>query len=212
MVRRIVYSTNLLRSASPASVPTLSRTKSPSDADGFTRLVRGIEGDVLDQTLHHRHQPPRADILDARIDLNRSVGDGLDRVRGEIEGNAPRFPSGRTYCLISEASVSLRMRMKSSRVSALSSTRIGRRPCSSGKRSDGLAVWEGAGGDEQDVVGLDRPVFGRDRCAFDQGQKVPLHALTGDVAAAALARERDLVDLVEEDDAMVFDQRHPPRL
>ena len=47
-----------------------------------------------------------------------------------------------TYCLIRLASVSVRMRLKSSSVSELSSTRIGRRPCSSGRRSDGLAMWK----------------------------------------------------------------------
>ena len=46
-----------------------------------------------------------------------------------------------TYCLMSEASGSVRMRRMSSRVSAFSSTRIGSRPCSSGNRSDGLAMW-----------------------------------------------------------------------
>jgi hypothetical protein len=44
------------------------------------------------------------------------------------------------YCLISEASGSVRMRRKSSRVSACNSTRIGSRPCSSGSRSEGLAI------------------------------------------------------------------------
>ncbi|MCY1550469.1 hypothetical protein D9M68_867260 [compost metagenome] len=47
-----------------------------------------------------------------------------------------------TYCLIRLASVSLRMRMKSSRVRAFSSTRIGRRPCNSGSRSLGLLTWK----------------------------------------------------------------------
>ena len=50
----------------------------------------------------------------------------------------PSVAISATYCLISEASVSVRMRRKSSRVSAESSTRIGKRPCSSGKRSEGF--------------------------------------------------------------------------
>ena len=41
----------------------------------------------------------------------------------------------------------------------------------------GLCDMERAGGDEQDVVGLDRAVLGRDRGAFDQRQQVALHAL-----------------------------------
>ena len=47
-----------------------------------------------------------------------------------------------TYCLIREVSGSSRMRLKSSAPRAESSTRIGRRPCNSGSRSDGLARWK----------------------------------------------------------------------
>ena len=51
------------------------------------------------------------------------------------------------------------------------------------------------------MVGLHRPVFGGDRGALDQRQQVALHALAGDRAAAHVG-DRDLVDLVEEDDAV----------
>ena len=65
---------------------------------------------------------------------------------------------------------------------------------------------ESARGNEQDVIGLHRPVLGRDRRAFDQRQEIALHALARDVGAAASSpRARDLVDLVEEDDAVVLD-------
>ena len=43
-----------------------------------------------------------------------------------------------------------------------SSTRIGRRPCSSGMRSDGLTSGMAPGGDKQDVIGLDHAVLGVD--------------------------------------------------
>ena len=45
------------------------------------------------------------------------------------------------YCVINAALGSVRMRTKSSLLSAPSSTRIGKRPCSSGIRSLGLARW-----------------------------------------------------------------------
>ncbi len=45
------------------------------------------------------------------------------------------------YCLIRLAFVSVRIFTKSDFVKAFSSTRIGKRPCSSGKRSDGFATW-----------------------------------------------------------------------
>ena len=51
------------------------------------------------------------------------------------------------------------------------------------------------------MVGLHRPVFGRDRGALDQRQQVALDALAADRAAAHVG-DRDLVDLVEEDDAV----------
>ncbi len=54
----------------------------------------------------------------------------------------PSVASRAQYCLIRLASGSVRMRRKSSSLSALSSTRMGNRPCSSGKRSDGLAMWK----------------------------------------------------------------------
>ena len=64
-----------------------------------------------------------------------------------------------------------------------------------------LGDMEGARGDEQDMVGLHRPVFGGDRGALDQRQQIALDALAADRAAAHVA-DRDLVDLVEEDDAV----------
>ena len=53
----------------------------------------------------------------------------------------PSVASSAVYWRISDASVSLRMRTKSSRVSPFSSTRIGSRPCSSGSRSLGFETW-----------------------------------------------------------------------
>ena len=62
-----------------------------------------------------------------------------------------------------------------------------------------------ARGDEEHVVGLERPVLGRYRRTFDDGQKVALHALARDVGAvtAGLAAG-DLVELVDENDALLL--------
>ena len=92
-------------------------------------------------------------------------------------------------------------------VSGSSSTRIGKRPCSSGIRSDGLDDVERAGGDEQHVVGLHRrrtwsctvepsTIGSRSRCTPSRETSGP---------PALPARAGDLVDLVEEDDAAVLD-------
>ena len=47
----------------------------------------------------------------------------------------------------------------------------------------GPGYGEGAGGDEEDVVGVDRAVAGVDRRALEDGQEVALDALPADVGA-----------------------------
>jgi len=51
---------------------------------------------------------------------------------------------------------------------------------------------EGSGGDEQNMVGFHRAMFGRHRGALDQRQEIALHALARDVAAAAPSRAQIL--------------------
>ena len=63
-----------------------------------------------------------------------------------------------------------------------------------------------AGRNEQDMIGLDRAVFGGDRGALDQGQQVALHALAADIAADPLGAGADLVDFVQKDDPVVLDR------
>ena len=52
---------------------------------------------------------------------------------------------------------------------------------------------------------LTAAVLGRDRGAFDQRQQIALHAFARHVGADAAVARADLVDLVEEDDAVVLD-------
>ena len=75
-----------------------------------------------------------------------------------------------------------------------------------GQQVRGLGHVERARGDEQDVVGLHRAVLGRDGGALDQRQQVALHALARHVGADAALARGDLVDLVEEDDAVLLDR------
>ena len=56
------------------------------------------------------------------------------------------------------------------------------------------------------MVGAHGPVLGRDRGALDQGQEVALHALAADIRPLAPFAGGDLVDLVEEDDAVLLDR------
>ena len=67
---------------------------------------------------------------------------------------------------------------------------------------------EGAGSNEEDVVGFDRTILGLHDAAFDDRQNVALYAFAGNAGAAAVhIRFGDLVDLVDKDDAVVFRQR-----
>ena len=59
--------------------------------------------------------------------------------------------------------------------------------------------------DEQDVVRLDHPVLRVDGRAFHQRQQIALHALTRHLAATVFTAAGDLVDLVEEHDAVLLD-------
>src|SRR5690606_41154782 len=64
---------------------------------------------------------------------------------------------------------------------------------------------EGAGGDEEDVVGLHAAVLRAHRRALDDRQKIPLDALARHVGPrGARLAAGDLVDLVEEDDAALL--------
>ena len=60
---------------------------------------------------------------------------------GANSTRTPSVASRAAYWRQSDASGSVRMRTKSSTLSASSSTRIGSRPCSSGIRSDGFDMW-----------------------------------------------------------------------
>ena len=62
--------------------------------------------------------------------------------------------------------------------------------------------------DEQDMVGLDRPVFGGHGCAFDQGQQVTLHAFAGNVGTTGIGAGANLVDLVQKHDTVLFNRFH----
>src|SRR5262249_30257663 len=129
----------------------------------------------------------------------------------------PSVAISATYCLISDASGSVRMRRRSSRVSGLSSTRIGSRPCSSGKRSDGLARWNAPDAMNRTWSVFTAPclvdtvvpsISGREaRCTPPPRKPAPLlRPLARHVGARAALARRDLVDLVEKHDAVVLDR------
>ena len=64
---------------------------------------------------------------------------------------------------------------------------------------------ERPGGDEQDVIGLDHPVFSRDGAALDQRQQIALYAFARYICADLLAASGHLVELVEKHDSGLLD-------
>src|SRR5689334_14939125 len=65
---------------------------------------------------------------------------------------------------------------------------------------------ERTGRDEENMVRLDRAMLGVDGGALDQRQQVALHALARDIGSAQPFPAGDLVDLVEEHDAILLDR------
>ena len=64
---------------------------------------------------------------------------------------------------------------------------------------------EGTRGDKQDVIGTHHAVLGGDGAALNQRQQVTLHAFARYVGAHGFRTPRDLVELVDKDDAVLLD-------
>ena len=77
-------------------------------------------------------------------------------------------------------------------------------PLQLGDQVAGLGQVERTGGDEQDMVSFDHAIFGGHRGAFHQRQQVALHALARHVGTAGFLARRHLVDLVDENNAILL--------
>ncbi len=167
----------------------------------FSVAVRGIEAEVFEDAFEDGVQPAGADVLGRSIHLEGQVGHGFDGGVGEFE----RDPLGAEQGLVLPEQRGSRLAEDAGEVVAGQVVHLDadREPALElGHQVRGLGAVERTGGDEQDVVGLDRPVLGVDGRPLDDRQQVALHALTRDVRAAARALVAgDLVDLVDEDDA-----------
>jgi hypothetical protein len=183
----------------------LSRTACAVEVHGLARQVRGLEAGLLQHPLQHGLKPPRADVLDRRVGRHRRIGQGLDRIVGEGQGHVLGGQQG----LVLTDQIGLRLGQDAFEVVARQGLQLDpdRQPALKlGQQVRRLGDVEGARGDEQHMVGLHRPVFGRDRGALDQRQQVALHPLARHVGAGRPLAGRDLVDLVQEDDALVLGQ------
>ena len=138
------------------------------------------------------------------LTMRGEVGDAADRVVGERERDA--LGLHQRHVLLDERAARLgenadelflpeRFELDANRKAALQLGNEIRR----------LRDVERAGGDEQDVIGPHHAVFRVDGRAFDDRQDVALHALAADVGPVTALAPGDLVDLVDEDDARLFD-------
>ena len=139
--------------------------------------------------------------------MHGDIGKRIDRIVGEIELQVFRFHERLVLadkaCLrlgqdAPEVLLRQRTELDADRQAALQFRQQIRR----------LRHMEGARRDEEDMVGLDRAIFRRNRRAFDQRQQVALNAFTGDAGTHAAVACSDLVDFVEEDDAVIFGGLH----
>src|SRR5471030_905193 len=165
--------------------------------------ITGAERYLFQQTLKQRVQAAGTDVLGLLVDLPGDLGDALDPVRLELDGQAFGFQQGAV--LLGQRRVRLaenalevfrgqRFQLDANRQATLQLRhQIAR-----------LAQVERTGSDEQDVVGLDHAQFGVDGAAFDQWQQVTLHAFARHVDAAGIAALGDLVDFVDEHDTVLL--------
>ena len=162
--------------------------------------VKLISSTTFSSTVCSRRAPM---FSDRAVHRHGRVGQGVDGVVGEGQGHA----LGGHQRLVLADQVGLGLGQDAAEVVAGQRLQLDpdrQPPLQLGQQVRGLGHVEGARGDEQHVVGLHRPVLGRDGGALDQRQQVALHALAGDVGAGAVGAGGDLVDLVDEDDAAVL--------
>lgn len=85
---------------------------------------------------------------------------------------------------------------------ALQFDRDGETPLQFGDEVFHLGNVKGARRDKENKIRLNGAVFRHDRAALHDGKDISLHALARHVRAALVGFARDLVDLVDEDDAL----------
>ena len=112
-------------------------------------------------------------------------------------------------CFGSACSGSVRMRRKSSVGERVERDPDRKAALQLGDHVGRLRDVEGARRDEKDVVRPHHPVLRLDRRSLDEREEIPLDALARDVGPAAGALlARDLVDLVQKDDARLLRAPH----
>ena len=195
----VAYRMKLLRSSSAATSPTRSPTNAASMTTVCPWWSGGVEGDLLQDLLDDRVQPARPDVLGAGVDLGRQPGHLAQPVFGELEVHA--FGRQQGGVLLGQRVLRLgqdRVEVFFGQTAQLDPDREA--ALQLGDQVGGAGVVEGAGGDEEDVVGLDRAVAGHHDRALDDRQQVALDPFARDIGAVVAVAADRLVDLVDEDD------------
>ncbi len=170
-----------------------------------TGQVAGAERHLFEQALKQGVQATGTDVLGFLVDLVGDFGQTLDAILDELDVQ----PFGLEQCLVLFGQRGMRLAQDALEVfrgQGLEFHADRQTTLQLRHQVARLAQVERARGDEQDVVGLDHAQLGVDRAAFDQRQQVALYTLTGDIGAADIAALGDLVDLIDEHDAVLFDR------
>jgi hypothetical protein len=143
-----------------------------------------FETDFVQQAFQNGLKAAGADILDAVVHGLCEVCQRVDCGILEDEGDA--FGGHEGFVLADQAGFGLRQDPRKSSLCPAPQLHADRQTALQFRQQVGrLGDVKRARRDEQDVVGLHRPVFGRDRRAFDQRQQVALHAFAADAGAIA---------------------------
>ena len=157
----------------------------------------------FEQAFQHRVQAAGADVLGAFVHLVSDFGDPAHAAGVEVQRHA--FGRQQRFVLRAQRGIGLgedanevldleRIQFDADREAALQL----------GNQIRRLGHVERAGGDEQDVIRLHHAVLGGHRAAFHQRQQVALHAFARHVGAVRFLAAGDLVDLVDEHDAVLL--------
>src|SRR3989344_3242877 len=162
-----------------------------------------LERHGVQEPLHHGEEPAGADVLGPVVRHHRDRRDLLDRVGREREVHA----LGREHRDVLADQRVFRLGQDPDEVL------LGQRfelhaqrepPLQLGNQVGGFADVERPRRDEQDVVGLHRAVLGVHGRALDDRQQIALHSFARHVGPEPPLAPRDLVDLVQKDDAVLL--------
>src|SRR5262249_13179543 len=162
--------------------------------------VRRFERNLIKNLFKNGMQAARADVFGLFVHAGGIAGHGRDGVLGDIELDA--FGLEESDILVDQRV--LWFGKNANEVFFLKGLQFDadRQPPLEFRNQVGrLCDVEGAGRDEENVIGANHAVARIHRSAFDNGQNVALHALARDIRPVAGLTPCDFVDLVDEDDA-----------